>query len=82
MILIQRPVNSRNLPLAEGVIERVIDGDRCYAQPGSGVAVDCNAGLQAMICWSVLTSCNCGSVLSLARRRGAQAFEFFQVFAL
>ena len=49
MVLVQRRVGDRNLPLAEGVIEGVVDQLRGDAQARGGVAVDHQRGLQAPV---------------------------------
>ena len=47
VILVERIVDGRNLTLAEGVIERVVDGADRETEPHRGVAIDREVGLEA-----------------------------------
>src|SRR5208337_4445122 len=46
--LVVLPVQDRDLPLAERVVESVVNGDGRDAQAGGGVAVNDHCGLQAL----------------------------------
>ena len=48
-VLIGLGEDGRDQPLAEGVVERIVDGRRCDAEPARGVAVDLHIGLQALV---------------------------------
>ena len=47
MILVERVVNGRDLTLAEGVVERVVDRADGEPEPHRGVAIDGEVGLKA-----------------------------------
>ena len=49
MVLVLRAVDGRDLPLAEGVIKRVVDRVQGKAEAHRGVAVDDHVGLQAAL---------------------------------
>ena len=49
VILVESLVHRGDLPLAKGVVERVVDGLRSDAQAAGRVAVDHQAGLQAVV---------------------------------
>jgi hypothetical protein len=49
-VLIHAGVHRRDLPLAERVVERLVDGAGRDAEPRRGVAIDDHAGLQAAVC--------------------------------
>src|ERR1035437_6307308 len=48
-ILVARPVDGRNLPLRERVVERVVDVLDAHAEARGRRAVDANIGLQAAL---------------------------------
>ena len=48
VVLVQLREHGRNLPLRERVVQRVVDVLRGNAEPGGGVAVDDELGLQAV----------------------------------
>ena len=47
VILVERIVDGRDLTLAEGVIERVVDRAERQSKPHRGVAIDREVGLEA-----------------------------------
>ncbi len=49
MVLVQEGVSDRHLPLAEGVVEGVIDELRRNAEPRGRVAVDHHRGLEPLV---------------------------------
>ncbi|MGY3540201.1 hypothetical protein ACVIIY_004421 [Bradyrhizobium sp. USDA 4515] len=49
VILVARDIDRRHLPLAEGVVEGVVDLAHRDAEPGRGVAVDHEIGFQALV---------------------------------
>ena len=49
VILIERPVHRRNLPLPKGVVERVVQGLRSNSQTAGRVAIDDQLRLQSLI---------------------------------
>ena len=80
VILVQLPVHGRNLPLAKGIVQRVIHILRTDSQPGGGVAVNDNLLLQAAV---LLIGRDVGQLmqhpqfLQQARRPGIQVVEVF-----
>ena len=48
-VLIGLSEDGGNQPLAEGVVQRVVDGRGRYAEPARGIAVDLHIGLQAAV---------------------------------
>ena len=49
VVLVQRRVHRRHLPLPERVVERVVDSLLRESEPRSGVAIDDDVGLQAAV---------------------------------
>ena len=73
VILVQRRVHGRNLALAEGIVQRVVDRLGVTPESRRGRAIDRPGGLQPVICWSLFTSSSPGRVLSFCSMRGAQS---------
>ena len=75
MVLVQLREDGRDLPLAEGIVERVVDHLRRDAEARRGIAVDDERRLKPPVCWSEATSRSSCTVRSLsieARRPGVQ----------
>ena len=49
VVLVERTVHGGDLPLSEGVVERIVDVLRGYTQPAGGVAIDHQLRLQSLI---------------------------------
>ena len=49
VILVQRPVHRRDLPLSEGIVERIVEGLRRNSHPARRIAVDHQFGLQSFV---------------------------------
>ena len=63
-VLVGLGVDGRDQPLAEGVVERVVDGRDADAEAAGGVAVDVEEGLQAAVLQSLATSASSGDCCS------------------
>jgi hypothetical protein len=63
-ILIRLGVDGGDQPLAEGVIQGVIDIGHADAETAGAVAIDVDIGRQPLSCQSLLTSESCGSACS------------------
>src|ERR1700734_2684604 len=82
VILVERTVNGRDLPLSEGIVKRIINVLRGDAQPAGGVAVDHQLGLQSAI---LLVGIHVAQFLQHAHFRQQSrrpAVELVQIFAL
>ena len=69
----------RHLPLAEGVVERVVDQLRRDAVARGLVAIDVERQGRAWVCWSVATSRNSGRLLQLVQDLRRPVAEFVEI---
>ena len=75
VILVQRPVHGRDLPLSERVVESVVQGLRSNAQTAGGITIDHELGLQSFILLVRILVAQFGNVFSFCNSRGAQVFR-------
>ena len=83
VVLIHRPVDGGDLPLAEGVVERVVD--RCSgsdAQAAGRIAIDDQPACSPWFCKSLFTSRSLGKRLEALDHAGRISQQILQVVSL
>jgi hypothetical protein len=76
VILVARSVDHRNLALAEGIIERVVDLRRGDAEPGRRGTVDHQIGFEPLL---LLVGVDVGQFRELLQRRGDLGHPFVEL---
>ena len=82
VVLVERTVHGGNLPLPEGVVERVINILRRNSQPAGGVAVNHQLRLQSFILLVSIYVAQFRQAAHFLQQQRTPVIEFIQVLAL
>ena len=82
VILVQRLVHDRDLALAEGVVQSVVNVRGSHAQPRGGVAIDDHGGFQTLVLLVGVDVAQFGKCAQLLQQKRRPVIQVIQIFAL